>query len=200
MATELKQRKREQPQDVSNSPSKTRKRVPTQQKETGFNHWPVFSKFVGFSLFGYYCCMMATRYQFRGYYAFADTLWVCNLNLLLAALAIFMGSRSLLGATINSVFIPHFLWVVDALCYVFTGNFPIGLAAYIVWPTTPLAELLTSTHHIWFIPLIMLVLHKVINACACVRFVRVFSTSFPHTLIRMGLRFLPAWKNVGKHS
>lgn len=140
--------------------------------------------------------MIIYRYQFRGYYAFVDTLWVCNLNLLLASIALFMGypsllglchsrspalplsltlpfpshdsllllpfphlpsppsllssppppplsftsppfppltspHRSLLGATINSVFVPHLLWVVDALTYVFTGNFPIGLAAYI---------------------------------------------------------------------
>lgn len=31
----------------------------------------------------------------------------------------------------------------------------------IAWPSTPLAELLTSTHHIWFVPLLLVCLHKV---------------------------------------
>jgi len=104
--------------------------------------------------------MMVTRYQYRGYYAFVDTLWVCNLNLLIATTGILIGSADLVAATINSVFIAHVLWVVDASCYLLFGNFPIGLAAYVAWPETSYAELITSTHHMWFIPLLFLVLHK----------------------------------------
>jgi len=122
-----------------------------------FSGW---RKFVGVLLLVYYAGMMTTRYQHRGYYAFADTLWACNLNILLAAGAILFGCAPLLGATINSVIIPHALWVIDAISYVFTGGFPIGLAAYIAWPETSFAELISSTHHIWFVPLTLAILHK----------------------------------------
>jgi len=135
----------------------------TRKRPTGgnkFTHWPVFCKFVAVLLFIYYCGMMVTRYQYRGYYAFVDTLWVCNLNLLIASAGILLHSAELVAATINSVFIAHVLWVVDVISYLITGDFPIGLAAYVAWPETSWAELISSTHHMWFIPLLLMVLHK----------------------------------------
>lgn len=43
------------------------------------------------------------RYQFRGYWAFVDTLWVCNLNLLLASGAILLGYPALVGMLILEI-------------------------------------------------------------------------------------------------
>lgn len=43
---------------------------------------------------------------------------------------------------------------VDVLGFFLTPGrkFPIGVAKYITWPETSWARRLTSTHHLWFIP------------------------------------------------
>jgi len=108
----------------------------------------------------YYGFMMFVRYQHRGLYALADTLWVCNLNILLAATGIAFRSPTLIGATVTAVFVPHTVWTIDMISWLVTGNFPIGMAAYMAWPQTSWAERISSTHHSWFIPLCILVMYK----------------------------------------
>jgi hypothetical protein len=45
------------------------------------------------------------------------------------------------------------LWYVDLLGYLLTKKFFIGVATYITWPEVSKFKLLTTTHHLWFIPL-----------------------------------------------
>jgi hypothetical protein len=42
--------------------------------------------------------------------------------------------------------------------YCATGKFPIGSAAYVCWDATPNIERITTTHHVWLIPLSLAVL------------------------------------------
>ena len=50
------------------------------------------------------------------------------------------------------------LWYVDVLGYLITKKFPLGVAAFIVWPETTKLRLLTTTHHIFYIPLCLYLL------------------------------------------
>lgn len=45
------------------------------------------------------------------------------------------------------------LWYIDLTVFAFTRKFPIGVAKYITWPTTTKLRLLTTFHHVWFLPL-----------------------------------------------
>jgi len=126
----------------------------------GTIHRPFAYKAVGVWLVVYYIMMMIGRFPYRGIYAFLDTFWLCNINLLIAASGIALGNPALIGATVTSVFVAHVLWVVDVLTWWTFGFFPVGNAAYVAWPDTPWAEIITSTHHVWFIPLMLFVLHK----------------------------------------
>lgn len=82
-------------------------------------------------LFGYYIAMMVTRFFHRGSYAFLDTAWLCNFNLILAGAGMFLRMPALIGACLTAVFVVHTLWIVDVITYFAAGTFPIGLAAYV---------------------------------------------------------------------
>ncbi len=50
------------------------------------------------------------------------------------------------------------LWYIDVIGYVFVKKFIIGVAAFLKWPATPLIKKLTTSHHVWFIPLALAIL------------------------------------------
>jgi hypothetical protein len=45
------------------------------------------------------------------------------------------------------------MWYVDTIGYLTVGKFPVGVAKYVVWPSTGLMKRISCTHHLWFIPL-----------------------------------------------
>ena len=50
------------------------------------------------------------------------------------------------------------LWYIDVLGYIFMKKFFIGVAAFLKWPGTPFIKKMTTSHHIWFIPLALAIL------------------------------------------
>ena len=44
-------------------------------------------------------------------------------------------------------------WYVDVAGYALTGRFPVGVAKYMVKPSTTAVHVITGTHHVWFLPL-----------------------------------------------
>ncbi len=54
------------------------------------------------------------------------------------------------------------LWYVDVLGYLLAGKFPIGVAAFLAWPETKLVKKLTTTHHLWFIPLAFFMIYVIL--------------------------------------
>jgi hypothetical protein len=159
MANKLTQRHATKKDATASSQPNAQKKDMVKQN-IGFVYRPLFCKSVAIGLLLYYVMMMIVRYNHRGVYAFADTLWVCNLNILLASAALLFGSPALLGATMVSVFTIHCLWVIDVIVWLLYGVFPIGNAAYIAWPSTSWLEIVSSTHHAWFVPLCLTLLHK----------------------------------------
>ena len=66
----------------------------------------------------------------------------------------------LLEAALITVSVDQILWYVDILGFVVKRKFPVGVAKYLVWPETSNLRRFTSTHHLWFIPLIQYVIGK----------------------------------------
>lgn len=60
-----------------------------------------------------------------------------------------------IAAAFLTVGFDQTLWYIDILGFLLTKKFPIGVAKYITWPETTKLKLLTSTHHIWFLPLVV---------------------------------------------
>jgi len=56
-----------------------------------------------------------------------------------------------------AVGIDQILWYVDLLGWTLSGfrMFPIGVMKYLTWPETPHISKLTSTHHLWTIPVLL---------------------------------------------
>jgi len=150
-AKELRQRH----QGAAEPPSKATKPTKTQPRVK--SRAPYVAATI---LVGYYIVMMVTRFFHRGTYAFLDTAWLCNFNLLMAATGMVLSMPAVIGACLTAVFVVHSLWIVDVITYFSTNTFPIGLAAYVAWPETTWGEIITSTHHVWFSPLCMYVMYK----------------------------------------
>jgi hypothetical protein len=81
--------------------------------------------------------------------------WLCNLTLFAAALSPLLNRPALAAALGVSVGVDQVLWLVDLLGYPVKGKFPVGVCAYLFWPSTTNARRLTSTHHLWTIPLLL---------------------------------------------
>lgn len=101
----------------------------------------------------YFAAMIAVRYHLRGPIGLADSVWGCNVAILLAGVGMLARSRAVVGTAVCVVAFPHFMWWVDVAAWLATGSFPLGTAEYISWDATPRLELATTTHHVWFIPL-----------------------------------------------
>lgn len=43
---------------------------------------------------------------------------------------------------------------MDLISFAIKKKFVIGVAKYLVWPETHISQKITSTHHIWFIPIV----------------------------------------------
>ncbi len=119
-------------------------------------------------LFIYTLILFTARYS-SSYYAgrlrhhsvLYELTWLCNSTLIVGCLS-FSGwgdcwllKRRPLAATACcvAVSIDQIMWYVDAIVWVFSGNFPIGVMKYLTWQQTLWIDRLTCTHHLWTIPL-----------------------------------------------
>ena len=87
--------------------------------------------------------------------------WLCNSTLVVGCLSFggwndsWLHRRRPLAATACgvAVSIDQIMWYVDALVWVVSGTFPIGVMKYLTWKQTLWIDRLTCTHHLWTIPL-----------------------------------------------
>eukprot|EP01113_Clastostelium_recurvatum_P035433 TRINITY_DN4942_c0_g1_i1.p1 TRINITY_DN4942_c0_g1~~TRINITY_DN4942_c0_g1_i1.p1 ORF type:complete len:260 (-),score=46.61 TRINITY_DN4942_c0_g1_i1:252-1031(-) len=114
----------------------------------------------GIFLVAFYIFLVCVRSYIRGWYGFFDGIWLCNVAMLVSAYGFFARSNRFVSAGMTATFFPHLLWVIDLSVYCFTGRFPIGTAAYVMWPDIAWSEVISSTHHCWFIPLCFLALRR----------------------------------------
>jgi hypothetical protein len=81
--------------------------------------------------------------------------WLCNTTLIMASLSPVLHRPLLTQAYAIAIAIDQILWYVDILGYAATGKCPVGVCKYMFWPETSLARKLTSSHHLWTIPVIV---------------------------------------------
>jgi len=115
---------------------------------------------IGVFMFVYYLAMMYVRFEHRGIVGIADSLWLCNLAVIFGFVSIFLNNPYIMNIAVDCTLIVHLLWVIDVVVWLTTGSFPLGNAEYISWPTITWGEILTTTHHAWYVPLCMLCLHR----------------------------------------
>lgn len=58
-------------------------------------------------------------------------------------------------------FVVHILpfRYIDLVGFAWKRKFYVGVAKYIIWPETTKIRLLTTTHHVWFLPLCLWIVH-----------------------------------------
>lgn len=71
----------------------------------------------------------------------------------------------LLRASIVLVSIDQLLWYVDLVGYLIKKKFIIGVAKYIIWPETTRLRLMTTFHHVWYIPLVLWLTSPSVSQC-----------------------------------
>lgn len=109
---------------------------------------------LGQALACYTAFMCALRMPDMGLAAVGyEVLWSCNLGMLLAALGFWSGRPQLVGAAVCTVAIDQILWYVDLVGYLVSGKWVVGVAKYMTWESTTWKRRLSSSHHLWFMPL-----------------------------------------------
>jgi len=121
---------------------------------------PQLAFYAGLFMIVYYFFVAIVRYNIRGFAGFCDIFWLCQLSCLIASIGCFIHNADIITFTFGLVSAPHGLWVLDLLLFFVLGHFPIGMSSYLLWPTTEKIEILTTLHHIWFVPLCFTVLYK----------------------------------------
>ncbi|MBK9384893.1 MAG: hypothetical protein IPN34_08770 [Planctomycetes bacterium] len=81
-----------------------------------------------------------------------EGLWLSHLSLLLAGFGYATGFATLLGGTLVGIFLFHALWCVDAVVWLATGVFPVGITYYLESATA--AQWLATIHHFFLFPLL----------------------------------------------
>eukprot|EP00128_Syssomonas_multiformis_P017930 Colp12_sorted_trinity150504_noHs@11131 len=119
-----------------------------------------FAPFAGYCMFAHFFILVVSRSLNRGIAGFYDGFWACNFSLLLCGAGIFLRSPMIVGTTLALLAFEHLTFFIDLCCYFTMSKFPIGSAAYLMWPSTPWHEWLTTSHHLWFIPFCFGVLYR----------------------------------------
>ena len=76
-----------------------------------------------------------------------------------------IGDCHLLRASIVVVSVDQLLWYIDIVSYLIRGKFAIGVAKYIIWPETTKLRLMTTFHHVWYIPLVLWLTSPSLSIC-----------------------------------
>ena len=107
----------------------------------------------------YLVVMIGTRYMQRDATTIYQALWACNLSILLAGIGCITGDSLLIRTMLVIVSVDQFLWYVDLTGYALKRKFYVGVAKYIIWPQTTNIRLLTTFHHVFFLPLCLWLIH-----------------------------------------
>ena len=117
---------------------------------------PAYWKPVGKFLIVYTFMIIALRFRSDGAFALFDSLWACNICMLWAGIGMITNRPHLVSAAAAAVGVDQVCWFVDVLFWALKGTFPVGVAKYM--PEVSGIRRLTSWHHLWFIPLLLIML------------------------------------------
>ncbi|CAM9113023.1 unnamed protein product, partial [Discosporangium mesarthrocarpum] len=85
--------------------------------------------------------------------ALYEFVWACNIAMVLASYSLLTGRNLVAHAAMVAVSPDQLLWYIDIVGLLTTGTFPVGVAKYIMWKDTSWTRIITTTHHLWFLPL-----------------------------------------------
>lgn len=94
-------------------------------------------------------------------YGWANFLFLCNLGVVVTALALWRGSRAWLSAAALAALPIGLVWAVDFLTGIATGELPFGFTAYMWEARHPLFTRALSLYHLAWPILLVAVLRKV---------------------------------------
>lgn len=81
-----------------------------------------------------------------------EILWISHVALLLGGIGLVLARPRLVSSALISVAVLHALWLVDALCGVCLGTFPLGLTRYLL--DCDLRSLAATSHHLYLAPIL----------------------------------------------
>ncbi|CAG9315697.1 unnamed protein product [Blepharisma stoltei] len=111
---------------------------------------------LGIFLFIYAFIVFISRWRQDKQIAIYDMFWQCNVSLIITALSSILGRIDIMCAGAAAVALDQTLYWLDAISFLLTGKFKLGVARYLTWKETTWTKVLTATHHLWFIPLTLL--------------------------------------------
>eukprot|EP00762_Andalucia_godoyi_P006550 ANDGO_04981.mRNA.1 hypothetical protein len=123
-------------------------------------YFPRFAKFLGVFYILYVAFLMPVRYVIRGTTGFYDIYWACNFCLLFSGVGLLIRSRKLVAVCFITIFFDHVVWGTEVLFMLLTSYVPAGPAAYLAWPETSDLEIYSTGHHIFYVPLTLLMFYR----------------------------------------
>ena len=107
-------------------------------------------------LLAYTALLISWRALQSGAHSIYETVWACNQGMVMAATGMLTSRPLLVAAAVAAVAGDQIAWYLDLAGYVASAGkfFPIGVAKYLTYPENrAMSKRLTSSHHVWFIPL-----------------------------------------------
>ncbi|CAM9653857.1 unnamed protein product [Choristocarpus tenellus] len=111
------------------------------------------AKWCGTFLALYASLALLVRCATYGSRALYEFTWACNIVMALASFGMLTGRHLVVQAAMVAVSPDQILWYVDMGGLLATGAFPVGVAKYIFWDDTSWSRVITTMHHLWFLPL-----------------------------------------------
>lgn len=110
-------------------------------------------EYVGVFLIIYLIVMIGTKFYDYTITSIYETLWACNLCLMLVGISLILGHSCVVRATMIVITSDQIPWYIDITGFLITRKYPIGVAKYLSWPETTKLRMSTTFHHLWFLPL-----------------------------------------------
>lgn len=123
----------------------------------GIAEHPINTSFLHRFLAFYYCFLLLSRWAESDSHVLYEQLWGCNTAMMLSAIGMMCNIPLFTGLSCALVSVDQMCWYIDILVWILTGfkKFPIGVAGYLVWPTTSTMKRITAAHHLWFLPVMV---------------------------------------------
>ena len=78
---------------------------------------------------------------------------------MMAGIGLYYDRSLIIEVALLNVSMDQTLWWLDCVGYLFTGKWVAGVAKYLADPTIYAMRKMTAFHHLWFLPLLVLILH-----------------------------------------
>ena len=123
-------------------------------------YFPIFAYVYGGLCLGWWLFLTVYRIVTYGSCGFYDIYWFCNMGLLLTGIGCFLRLPTLLGQSMCLLFFPHSTFWLDCGLYPCFHKGITNTYSYMFDKAIPIFEKITSLHHVWYFPGILLVIWK----------------------------------------